>query len=118
MQVQLESPYGTRPDGTRCTPDEVAENVRYAELCIRDSLLRGEAPFASPLLYTRALDDNIPEHREIGIQAGFVIGANAKKTIVYTDRGITLGMIRGIADAEAKGRPIEYRHIYPGTGGW
>ena len=38
----LESPYAGR----------VEENVAYARAAVRDSLLRGEAPIASHLLYT------------------------------------------------------------------
>ncbi len=44
--VILESPYGG-------TPEEVERNVKYARACLRDCLLRGEAPFASHLLYTQ-----------------------------------------------------------------
>ena len=41
-------------------------NVRYARACVRDSLLRGEAPIASHLLYTQpgVLRDNVAGERE------------------------------------------------------
>jgi len=83
----------------------------YAIRCLRDSLLRGEAPFASHLLYTEALDDTVAWERTLGIDAGLAIGSNAKKTVVYIDRGISKGMHYGIARARAEGRPVEYRTL-------
>ena len=46
----------------------IEENIKYARECVRDSLLRGEAPIASHLLYTQEgiLDDNIAEERQHG----------------------------------------------------
>lgn len=101
--VLLESPFA----------GEVEKNVAYARACMRDCLLRGEAPFASHLLYTQpgVLDDLIPEERELGINAGLAIGAKFEKTVVYTDRGISRGMEYGIANAQKAGRPIEYRTL-------
>jgi hypothetical protein len=80
---------------------------------MRDSLARGEAPLASHLLYTQPgiLRDYIPAERQWGINAGLAWGAKADATIVYTDRGITRGMEFGITNANAAGRPIEYRTI-------
>ena len=56
VTVIVESPYA----------GDVERNERYARACIRDCLLRGEAPFASHLLYTQAgvLDDTIKEERD------------------------------------------------------
>lgn len=99
--VILESPFA----------GEVEKNVKYAHQCLRDSLLRGEAPFASHLLYTTALDDTVAWERTLGIDAGLEIGSHATKTVVYTDRGISSGMKYGIARAKAEGRPIEYRSL-------
>lgn len=104
IRVILESPYA----------GDVEENVKYARLCVRDSLSRGEAPIASHLLYTQPgiLDDNVPEERQWGIDAGLAWGKGADKTVVYTDRGISRGMQYGIAAAEKDGRPVEFRSIY------
>ena len=65
-RVILESPYA----------GDVERNVAYARACLRDSLLRGEAPIASHLLYTQpgVLDDQIPEERQMGIDAGLAWG--------------------------------------------
>jgi hypothetical protein len=99
--VALESPYNGDTDG----------NVTYARACVRDSLLRGEAPIASHLLYTQPgmLRDDITREREQGIAGGLAWGPVADATVVYIDRGISPGMKGGIADAESAGRPIEYR---------
>jgi hypothetical protein len=101
--VILESPFAG---------DEQA-NIDYARLCVRDSLMRGEAPIASHLLYTQPtiLDDSVPEERQHGIDAGLSWRAVANGSVVYTDRGITSGMEYGIAAAKEAGRPVEYRTI-------
>lgn len=102
-RVILESPYA----------GDIIHNVRYAQACLRDSLLRGEAPLASHLLYTQpgVLRDEVPEERALGIEAGLSWGAEAEATVVYTDRGISRGMQFGIERAKKEGRPVEYRLI-------
>ncbi len=101
--VILESPFAG---------DEQA-NIDYARLCVRDSLMRGEAPIASHLLYTQPtiLDDSVPKERQHGIDAGLAWRAVAHGSVVYTDRGITRGMEYGIAAAKEAGRTVEYRSI-------
>lgn len=101
--VILESPYA----------GDVAANVEYARACLRDSLLRGESPIASHLLYTQpgVLDDLIPSERQRGIDAGLAWKAVAHASVVYTDRGITRGMQDGIDAATAAGIPIEMRRL-------
>lgn len=101
--VILESPYA----------GDIAENVTYARACLRDSLLRGEAPIASHLLYTQpgVLCDEVPAERAHGIEAGLAWGRVADATVVYTDRGISRGMRYGIAAAEKAARPVEYRTL-------
>lgn len=103
-RVIIESPYA----------GDVERNIAYARACLRDCLLRGEAPIASHLLYTQpgVLDDNVLEERRLGIEAGLAWGDLAEATIVYTDHGISRGMQYGIDRAEQKGRPIEYRKLF------
>lgn len=79
---------------------------------LRDSLYRGESPFASHGLYTLALDDDDPEQRELGINAGFEYMLDVDKVVVYYDRGISDGMKDGINYAIAIGKPIEHRSLY------
>ncbi len=94
---------------------EVEKNILYARLCVRDSLSRGEAPIASHLLYTQngILDDNIPEERQWGIDAGLAWRGVAEASVVYTDLGMSRGMEYGIKAAEASGNPVEYRTLPP-----
>lgn len=88
-------------------------NRRYARRCLRDCILRGEAPFASHLLYTQpgVLRDGDPKERKLGIDTGLAWGDVADASVVYTDRGVSSGMRYGIAAAKAAGRPVEYRTI-------
>jgi hypothetical protein len=88
-------------------------NRRYARRCLHDCLKRGEAPFASHLLYTQpaVLRDGVKLERELGISAGLIWGACVEATVVYTDRGISKGMDRGIKHAKTMGRPVEFRSL-------
>jgi hypothetical protein len=92
---------------------DVDRNVRYARACMRDCLLRNEAPLASHILYTQpgVLDDLVPEERVLGIKAGLEWGRWADKTVVYANFGITPGMELGIARAHVMGRPVEMRRL-------
>ena len=109
VRVIIESPYAGN------SREEIDQHEQYARACLKDCLLRGEAPFASHLLYTQegVLDDRDPEERKLGIEAGLVWGAMAKQTIVYTDHGITPGMQKGINRAQEEGRPVVYRSLGP-----
>lgn len=104
-RVILESPYA----------GDVDRNLRYLRACLKDSLARGEAPFASHAIYTQpgVLDDGKPEERVAGIAAGFAWGAVADATVVYEDLGVSRGMHYGIDDAAKAGRPVEYRKLAP-----
>lgn len=92
---------------------DVEENVYYARAALRDCFMRGESPFASHLLYTQdgILNDNNPEERKLGIDAGLLWGSHADATVVYVDRGISKGMWYGIENAVSKGRPVYYRSL-------
>jgi glutaredoxin len=99
--VILESPYA----------GNIAYNTEYARECLKDSLNRGEAPIVSHLLYTQVLDDNIPEQRQLGIEAGLAWRKVAEKSVVYIDYGISKGMQYGINLAIKENITIEYRKI-------
>jgi hypothetical protein len=102
-RVIVESPYA----------GDIETNVEYARRCVRDSLLRGEAPIASHLLYTQPgiLDDDVPAERQHGIDAGLAWRSVALASVVYTDYGISRGMEYGIDAAKDWHVPIEYRTI-------
>jgi hypothetical protein len=109
--VVIETPYFTP------ALKEVARNVRYARACVRDSLLRGEIPFASHLIYTQPgiTNDKLPKERKLGIMTGMAINKKLNATaIIYTDLGISGGMKLGIKMAKRHGRKIEYRRLGKG----
>jgi hypothetical protein len=87
-------------------------NVRYAKLCMLDCLVNHkEAPYASHLLYTQCLDDDVHEQRRLGMEAGFVWGLAAEKCVVYTDLGESRGMKEGVAKATENGQVVEFRQL-------
>lgn len=101
--VIVESPY----------KGNVERNVAYARAAVRDCILRGEAPFASHLLYTQdgVLDDGIPEERTLGILTGFAFARVADSVVVYRDLGISSGMALAIAARHKEGANIEFRSL-------
>lgn len=74
-RVIIESPYA----------GDIDRNLRYLRACMADCLRRGEAPFASHGLYTQpgVLDDDKPDERKLGIEAGFAWRDVAEMTVVY-----------------------------------
>lgn len=129
--VIIESPYagGEQPDHTEVTVSAwgdlfipgggfgkdrnmqaaiIDRNVRYARRALLDSLGRGEAPYASHLLYTQVLDDSTPEQRQHGLEAGWAWQSVVDAVVVYTDWGISAGMQAAIDSAKC---PVEYRSI-------
>jgi len=88
-------------------------NIRYARLCMLDSLQRGEAPFASHLLYTQVWNDLDEELRASGMAAAQAWYPAADLCAVYVDLGTSGGMKAGIMACEqSPGRiPIERRTL-------
>ena len=104
-RIILESPYAAP------TPEGIERNVAYARACLRDSLLRGEAPIASHLLYTHpgVLRDDVPDERAMGIAAGLAWRAVTERWVFYVDLGWSRGMLAAREMAEREGHPIERR---------
>lgn len=103
-KVIIESPYA----------GEVELNVAYLQSCLRDSLLRGEAPFASHGLYTQpgVLRDDIPQERELGMCAGFAWRPQADLTVFYVDRGFSGGMVRALHECMRRDYRFEFRSVH------
>ena len=99
--VIIESPYA----------GDVETHEEYARRCMYDSLMRGEAPYLSHMLYTQVLDDTNPDERKRGMEAGWAFIDRSDYTVVYQDYGLSSGMKGGIAVAEKLGHKIEYRNI-------
>lgn len=107
-RVMLETPFAG------ASPDQIEIHRNFARECIRQCLGLGEAAFASHLLYAQygVLDDNKPEERELGMEAGFSWRDSVHATVVYTDLGISQGMQKGIIDSIERGAPVEYRQLH------
>lgn len=105
--VVLESPYASD------TPVGLTRNILYAKRAMRDSLNRGEAPFASHLLYTieSILDEELPADRAKGLDCCHAWIRKSNGLVVYQDLGISPGMEQAIALARRLGLTIEYRNI-------
>ena len=102
-RVIIESPYA----------GDVERNIDYARQCMVDSLDRGEAPFASHLLYTQEgiLDDNKPDERQKGIDAGLAWSHLASLVVFYVDYGMSAGMVYALEYHIRNGTKIELRRI-------
>ena len=111
--VILETPFMGVVKGDGDTPHSQAFNERYLNAALHDSLLRGEAPFASHGLYTRfgVLDDNIPAERELGMTTGWHVMQRASYVIVYGDLGFSSGMVRGCIAALKAGHKLKARFL-------
>lgn len=101
-RVIIESPYR----------GDIRLNKAYACLAMLDSIMRGEAPFASHLLYTQMLDDNDPHERGLGIALGFAWHGVADLIAYYIDLGMSEGMTLS-RDSLPSNKPTEYRRIAP-----
>lgn len=99
-KVILESPYA----------GFIQRNIEYARLCVKDSLLRGESPIASHLLYTQEgiLNDSDPEERQLGMDAGLAWLSVADAHVFYIDYGYSSGMKYAMKNSKL---PIELRKI-------
>lgn len=105
----IESPYA----------GEVERNLEYVRACMRDSLARGEAPYASHALYTQpgVLDDDNPIERKLGIEAGFAWWRSADNFAFYIDRGWSRGMKVAHERAVSYRVPFEIRTLDGWTAG-
>ena len=101
MKVIIESPY----------KGSATENIKYARQCLHDSLYRGESPFASHLLYTQVLDDEVSEQRRMGMESALAWYDVADLCAVYVDLGISEGMEKGLAYARSIHLPTQERRL-------
>ena len=90
---------------------DVARNKAYLDRCLLDSLKRGEAPIASHKIWPGIFNDEIPEERDLGIEAGLAWIPVADLMAVYTDFGISDGMENAMSRAQLHKIPIELREI-------
>lgn len=99
--VILESPYR----------GETERNLQYAIACVRDSICRGESPYASHLIIPGALNDDDPTERDIGIRCGYAWWRAASAVCFYTDFGWSEGMLKALKRAKTMSIKVEERSI-------
>lgn len=99
--VIIESPY----------KGDIERNTQYARAAMKDSILKGEAPIASHLLYTQPgiLNDSIPAERLMGILCGLAWRKVAELTAFYLDLGWSQGMLDARALYDLEQHPYEMR---------
>lgn len=103
--VIVESPYGSQERRT------IYRNILYARACMADALSRGEAAYASHLLYTQVWNDLDERERNLGIEAGHRFLLPASYLAFYDDFGFSSGMLSAHAKAIALGKPFEVRKL-------
>lgn len=90
---------------------DLERNYEYLQFAIADSIHRGESPYASHKLITGALDDDIPEERDLGIRAGYAWWKHAATIIFYVDYGMSPGMHKALQRAKTMQMATEMRKI-------
>lgn len=87
----------------------IEANLKYLGLCVKDCLRRGESPFASHGFFPQWLDDDNPEERKLGIEAGHAWAWAAEKIVYYMDLGMSHGMYYSLEEHARRDREIEVR---------
>lgn len=100
-RVIIESPY----------KGDIERNLRFARAAMLDSILWGESPFASHLLYPQILNEDVEAERELGMRMGWDWMRSVDRVVVYDNFGVTEGMARGMALAEHTGIEILRRTL-------
>ena len=120
--VFLESPYSKMKSSTESVDDAILRNIRYLQWCGVDSTARDEMPVAShmampmhPLCETHWVSDYIPQYdlltRKGAIARAQVLRAACAKTVFYTDRGWSPGMLKAKQYCLDNGIEIEERVV-------
>lgn len=84
----------------------------YLSDAVKDCISKGEAPLNTHAMFDRCLDLCNPINMSIVLKTKESWGMLAKKTVVYTDLGVSEEMLVGITDAAARGRDVEFRKLY------
>lgn len=84
----------------------------YLKLCMKDSMDRGEAPFASHAMYPFFLDDDDPKQRRQGLEMGHEYLQKSQAVVFYVDLGMSPGMLIALDRALAFKKRVEFRCIH------
>lgn len=105
-RVYIASPFRTNSPELRKT------YLNYLDDCIRDSLLRNEAPYVPHAYLPRFLADSDGRQRNKALSIGTKFLLICQILAVYKNHGITEGMQGEIDTAKANGIRIEFRSLY------
>jgi hypothetical protein len=120
--VAIESPFKPsadeikKYDGRFSEAELLRQNLIYARLALKNSMNRGEAPFASHLLYTQVWDET-PELRDAGIKAGLELYTRVDGIALYVDLGRSAGMRNAEKHADLYSVERSHRLILDQTSG-
>lgn len=88
---------------------DFAKNKRYALWCAYHCRTLGEAAYASHLFFPQFLDDEDPESRTFGIEAGYTWSQAADVVAFYVDFGMSPGMLK--AEQRWSNHDRQYRKL-------
>lgn len=85
----------------------------YLLACLRDSLARGEAPYASHAMFaaTGLLRDEFEAERALGLACGLAWELRATMVAVYADLGVSEGMRASLARAREAHLGVDMRRL-------
>lgn len=91
-----------------CSPysGDVARNKQYARELTKFAIECNLIPITPHLYLTEALDDRIPEQRELGLTVGLKLLDSCNALLFGSDYGISKGMQGEISKARVLGLPI------------
>lgn len=101
--VIIESPY------SHPTAQGLIIHRLYQKFAMLDSISRCEAPFAGHGFYTQYLNDRDEKDRKLGMRLSRNFLYASSLVAVYSDLGVSPGMLAGIRLANLLAKPIEYR---------
>jgi len=90
---------------------EIADNLKYAQACMKDCFNKDESPIAFHLLYPQVFDDSIPEQRQKAMEAAQEWFDLADYCVVYEDLGKSKGMKEEIKFCDERCITVEYRKL-------
>ena len=103
--VAIESPYAAT------NPAMLTFHKAYLRACLRDSVLRGEAPYASHAYLCDALDDRYSSERHMGLAVGAAWTSRADLRAFYIDLGMSNGMRLALAAYRSSGVSFVLRRL-------
>ena len=114
--VLVESPFSFKHADENQRRLGLLRNMTYARAALHDCFTRGELPWCSHLLYTQLgiLNDDVPQERAMGIEAGLEWGRCASLSAFYIDLGISQGMELGLSAALDAKRTCDTKRRLPG----